>query len=384
MKKSIPNVFTKSDKIICRLSGLILSLILSLNLSAQKISTIEIDTISAGNWVKYSLLTYTYDGSGFLINQLTQTWNGAAWADITQSIYLNNTDGTADSMKFQTWSGSAWNNVSRTKYTYNGSKKVLTSLTQSFVTSVWMNSSRLTNSYDGSGFLTNSLTEIFLGTWQNSSRIKYTNNVDGTINRDTTQVWNLIGSVWDNSTRSTFLYNGSKKVQREISDNFVASSWQPNTKDTSEYDVNGFLIKTVSTIWNGSTAWINNNQVNFTNNTDGTPSVAISQKWDGVSTWINKQKLIFTYKPATPVPELKSEETFTIYPNPAGNQIAIKGNLSIQGSAYSITDQTGKLVLKGKLINQNGTIDISALANGIYFLRIGEKSQNSYKFIKNK
>jgi hypothetical protein len=384
MKKSIHNVFTKSDKIICRLSGLFLCLILSLNLSAQKLSTVEIDTISAGNWVKYSLITYTYDGSGFLTNQLTQTWDAInlKYVDVTRSIYLNNPDGTADSMKLQSWSGSSWTNLSRTKYTYNGSKKVLTSLTQFFLLSAWQNSSRVTNSYDGSGFLTNSLTETWLVSWQNSSRTKYTNNPDGTVNRDTTQVW--IGSAWNNSTRSTFLYNASKKVQRDISDTFVASNWQPDTKDTSEYDINGFLIKIVSTLWNGSTAWINDTQANFTNNTDGTPSVVIDQKWDGVSTWINKERLTFTYIPATPVPELKSEEILTLYPNPAGDQITIKGNLSIQGSGYSITDQTGKLVLKGKLINQNGTIDISALANGIYFLRIGEKSQNSYKFIKNK
>ena len=164
----------------------------------------------------------------------------------------------------------------------------------------------------------------------------------------------------------------------------LTGSWQPNSKDTSEYDINGFLINTVSQLWNGSTAWINNTQANFTNNSDGTPSVAINQKWNGVSTWIDKQRLTFTYSPATRVPELKSEEILTVYPNPAGDRIGIKGNLSINGSAYSITDQTGKLVLKGKLINENGTIDISKLANGIYFLRVGEKSQNSFKVIKNK
>lgn len=388
MKKSIPSVFTKSDKIIYRLSGLFLCLILSINLSGQKIQTLKIETWTGGIWVNSSLETFTYNGSGFLINTLTQTWDvpSLSWKNSTQSNYTNNPDGTANIVVTQSWDGvSTWNNVFQTTYTYNGAKKVLTSTSQIWLVAIWQNGSMQTNTYDGSGFLINALSQTWaVSVWQNSSRIKYKNNLNGTVNVDTTQVWDGV-STWKNSERSTFTYTGSNKVLTDVTDTLKAGNWASKSRETNTYNGSGFLTNSLNQRWDvGSSTYKNENQANYTNNTDGTPSVIIDQEWDGVSTWNNLYRLTYTYEPPTRIPELKSEESFTIYPNPAGDQITIKGNLSINGSAYSITDQSGKMVLKGKLINQNGTIDISSLVNGIYFLRIGEKSQNSFKVIKNK
>ena len=385
MKKSIPNVFTKSDKIICRLSGLFLCLILSMNLSAQKIQTLKIETWTAGNFVNSSLQTFTYDGSGFLTNVLTQIWVSSAWQNSAQSNYSNNLDGTANIVTTQSWNGSSWDNVTQTTYTYNGAKKVLTATSQIWLVAIWQNASMQTNTYNGSGFLINSLFQTWLvSTWQNSSRTKYTNNVNGTVNIDTMQIWDGV-STWKNSERSTFTYTGSNKVLTDATDTLRAGNWAQYTKETNTYDGSGFLTNSLNQRWDAvSTTYKNDTQSNYTNNTNGTPSVVIFQQWDGVSAWVNSERLTYTYEPPTRVPELKSDQSFTVYPNPAGDQILVKGNISIDGSTYSITDQTGKLVLKGKLINQNGTIDISALANGIYFLRIGEKNQNVIKVIKNK
>lgn len=41
-------------------------------------------------------------------------------------------------------------------------------------------------------------------------------------------------------------------------------------------------------------------------------------------------------------------------------------------------------VLKGILFgNEDATIDISSLSNGAYFLKIGDGSKMTYKFLKN-
>ncbi|WP_046756052.1 T9SS type A sorting domain-containing protein [Kordia jejudonensis] len=61
--------------------------------------------------------------------------------------------------------------------------------------------------------------------------------------------------------------------------------------------------------------------------------------------------------------------TFEYYPNPTSGLLSIKG--LEDNATYKITDINGKIVLKGKTIN-NSNLDISDLKNGIYFLRINE------------
>ena len=49
-----------------------------------------------------------------------------------------------------------------------------------------------------------------------------------------------------------------------------------------------------------------------------------------------------------------------------------------------ITDYSGKLVLKGQITGENTSIDISNFSKGIYFLRIGGRSQQTFKVLKQK
>jgi hypothetical protein len=386
MKKRIPIAFKHSDKIISRLSSLFLCLILATNISGQKVDTLLIDTWVSSNWQRTSKQIFNYDGSGFLINTRNQTWDipSTTWKDISQSNYTNNLDGTASVVTTQSWSGSQWNDVSRTTYTYNVSKKVLTATTEIWLVVMWQNLSMQTNTYDGSGFLITDLSQTWDGVsaWKNSQRIKYKNNVNGTVNVDTTQVWDGI-STWKNSERSTFTYNGANKVVTETTDTLRSGNWEAYSLITNTYSGNN-LTNTLEQQWDkNSSTYKNESQSNFTNNVDGTPSVIVNQLWDnGSSLWNNSTRLTYKYSTATLSPQLYTKEDITIYPNPAGDVITIKGNISIHGSSYSITDQSGKLVLRGRLINENSTIDVSTLANGIYFLQLGERSRHSFKVIK--
>lgn len=388
MKKLLLIAFTKSDKNFSRLSSLVLCLIMSMNLSGQNIKTILIETWSGSSWLKSFLSTYTYDGSDHLTNVLSQTWDvpTVSWVNGSQSNYTNNPDGTANVVNNQSWDGSQWNDFTRTTYTYNGSKKVLTATSEIWLGVFWQNGLLQTNTYDGSGFLINTLSQTWpISAWQNNSRIKYTNNLNGTVHIDTTQIWDGV-STWKNSERSTFTYNGANKVLTDLTDTLDNGNWVAYLKETNLYDGSGYLTNSLNQQWDkGSTSYKNESQSNYTNNGDGTPSVVINQLWDnGPSAWINDQRITFTYSSPTRIPELRNEESLTIYPNPAGDVVTIKGNISIYGTTYSITDQSGKLVLKGRLINGNSAIDISTLANGIYFLNFGEGRQRTYKVIKNK
>jgi hypothetical protein len=62
-----------------------------------------------------------------------------------------------------------------------------------------------------------------------------------------------------------------------------------------------------------------------------------------------------------------------LYPNPVEN-----GELNIQnallGENYCVVNSTGSIIMQGKVYAAGETIDVSALASGLYVLRVGEKT----------
>lgn len=73
---------------------------------------------------------------------------------------------------------------------------------------------------------------------------------------------------------------------------------------------------------------------------------------------------------------------FEIFPNPATSIIKIKNNQSSFPINYTIIDTTAKKVKEGKLTAQNSAIDISELSVGTYILKLGQKTFNSFRVIK--
>ena len=52
------------------------------------------------------------------------------------------------------------------------------------------------------------------------------------------------------------------------------------------------------------------------------------------------------------------------------------------GMAYSIYDNTGKVVLSGKITSENTSIELGNLSAGIYMLSIAENMSQTFKVIK--
>ncbi len=75
-------------------------------------------------------------------------------------------------------------------------------------------------------------------------------------------------------------------------------------------------------------------------------------------------------------------EDLMIYPNPASGVINVfnKGNWEV----YTIQNSSGKIIYSGNLDDRNGTIDISGLPAGLYFLRLQKQdgSGSTKKLLK--
>jgi hypothetical protein len=70
---------------------------------------------------------------------------------------------------------------------------------------------------------------------------------------------------------------------------------------------------------------------------------------------------------------------WTVYPNPATQNISIHNPSVFDASQIEIIDLTGQII-KTQTLNPNESIDVSNLANGVYFIRINQ--MQTIKWIK--
>ena len=80
---------------------------------------------------------------------------------------------------------------------------------------------------------------------------------------------------------------------------------------------------------------------------------------------------------------LSNDKLFSVYPNPAQNQLQVKAGIELMNASYSILDNTGRTVLTGQLTSENTVIELSGLSNGTYFLNVGDQLKESFKVLKN-
>lgn len=177
--------------------------------------------------------TNTYDGNGYLINRLEQTWNTSSnsWVDYQQRNYINDGNGRLQQEIVQ-YGGAPWFNAVRVNYSYTGSNKMDSVTIETWTNLSWVNSSKQLFIYDGDDYLINMLEQNWdnnLGSWKNTRQFNYTNNSNGTVHQYIWQRWDTPTSSWVNYQRATYTYILSSDI---LELNSLKFSIYPNpTKD---------------------------------------------------------------------------------------------------------------------------------------------------------
>jgi hypothetical protein len=99
---------------------------------------------------------------------------------------------------------------------------------------------------------------------------------------------------------------------------------------------------------------------------------------------VNKRPVIeICYKKNTAIQELKLNNSITLYPNPASDNITVEIASLAKTQTISIYNIQGQLLIQQPMMQAKTNIDISAFSKGLYFLKVeNEKSIAVKKFVK--
>lgn len=128
---------------------------------------------------------------------------------------------------------------------------------------------------------------------------------------------------------------------------------------------------------NGNTSSINPNPI-VTYATQGTYSACLQCNGNVCVTCVT----ITLPEGTVGVDENSNSSDFSVYPNPANDFLTIENKNGTLNSVYFIVNSFGQHVLKGKLIAETTTVDISVLKPGFYTLQVGETEPQLFKLIK--
>lgn len=138
------------------------------------------------------------------------------------------------------------------------------------------------------------------------------------------------------------------------------------------------INNTLNYFWDfgdGNTSSIQNPSHTYT--TSGTYTITLI-----ASDCIFADTSIYTIQIGTNSMKETSDSEFDLYPNPTTKQINLMVDSNLLGSVYTVYDNTGKLVLTGKVNTENTSVDLGNLSAGLYLFRIGENFTQTVKVIK--
>lgn len=357
-----------------------------------RLLTLHVINHILGKWVNDKKIIYTYDAQSQLTTELTKDWSGFKYYNTEKTDYTYDAQGNILEILDQHWNyyKGKWLNEERRSYTYNPSGNLVEYVQQYWdgSASKWLNSSRFRYTYDN-----NIRSSRIEEDWDDQSfqwdfyeKIEYGYNNKG--QRNETIFLIEYGDSLNPKLRISYEYNaaGNLLTWKSQEWNWNEDSLKYKRKETYTYD--GALLKERTFYkWNNKNQQlIKDSHYVFTRNNYGQCTIAEMEKWDG-NKWISQPeafKYNFYYEEYSPTStqEVLSKADFTVYPNPATQQIT----LSIKEMTINqvrITNIAGQTVYSNKtpLNAVEVTIPVGQLSPWVYFVQVTSETAIASKKI---
>ncbi len=373
-------------------------------------------------WINSYQDFYTFDLAGNRTNWLRQLGNGIGWEYSYQYSYYydqNNNDTLQIRQNWNTGIGS-WENafkISRTydannnviyyssyswdnatnnwvnavqqNYVYNAANSVTLRTTQRWDTlaNVWFNTEKMVRVYDSNNYQTEIRFEQWdtvSGAWINNTSVLSINNANGNSTLVTSRNWDDSAAVWLNDNQWIYNWDANSNLlfSSFLSWDIGLSTWEGNYRYNYTFNTYNSKTEDLREDWNGST-WVNTFKNVYIFDANNNLSERTSENWNIASNmWDNSTKYSYYWSQINVVDNMNTLDinNLKVYPNPVVDKLYIEGdyNANLRVSIYTISGQ-----LKSSKTVNNGSIDVQAIPNGIYFLKVPIKGViQLIKFIK--
>lgn len=306
----------------------------------------EYTKIDEGNgWMDYYMISYEYDFSGNVIEELTMSAETGVMENYTFISYTYDGDMLSEVL-YQYWYEGDWVNVMKDVYNYNGD--VITVLSWEWNGNNWTSNRLYTFTY-GNGTI--ELVDQYMegGAWQNDEKIIYTLDFDENVTEIMYFMWT--GTTWETAMRLVYKYEDGVYVSM-IEEGWYGT-WEPLYRCDYVYE-NGNAT-------HGESHFISDGDSSLA---DYDLEMAYGYNAD-VKTFYGCEVDV-TYIDITSINE-NAQANFKVYPVPAGNEIFIQAEGFQKAEIYNVA---GQKLMESTMEKMN----VSSLSQGVYLLKVYDLS----------
>ncbi|HEY1010064.1 MAG TPA: T9SS type A sorting domain-containing protein [Daejeonella sp.] len=324
----------------------------------------------------------TYDSKGNIIRTAFGYVTGSQLDTSDLFDYTYDANDRMTLLTHRKMSTSGWYGEKRIAYTYDAQGNLTEQVQEKWDLgqSTWVNDKRTVNTYASSKLIQELKYAWISGVWEYTDRqtIHYTgNNPDTILNEQ----YFYGPQVWDTMTREVYFYNTANDNDTLLIYDYYTSlpHWRdPRYRHIHVYDNNHNRLSQTVQKYNG-TIFENTGRERKAYNASNLITSIIYDKWSTAANQFevdtNAGLEFRYYEPLTAsVGMIENNGQFRLYPNPASTQLHVQ-MIVPTGSGlldFAIYDQSGRLIRHWHELHTgtyNRSIDISGLANGVYFLR---------------
>ena len=309
----------------------------------QKSTNVKIN----GEWQPSQRTTYEVDWNYCPIEAITMKWNDSYWMNDTRITFQYEEIGYIPLIKeevHEIWGGNSWTNVNKYIYDYDPLVTIIIK--------------------DWNG-----------NTWENH----YLYTIEGALNETTLLLQYWQGGAWQNQEKAVFHYHSNGNEDFITFMGWENGTWVNREQHTYEYDANGYLSKVFKRGWeNGNWSNTNYQTLNYTADGMGNSIEALCRATGNadpntdLTMYYNEGESIdyeqvhqinMEYIDLTAIHEVEATSRFSVYPNPAGSTLVIRGEQFQKAEMYNLAGQK-------MLESESHILELKALSSGAYLLKI--------------
>ena len=368
------------------------------------------------DWETEYVYEYAYDEQDRLIAMMD-------YEDNSKEEYVYNAQGLVEEIyRYDYRYDGTWQLYAKSVLTYDEDNRLVLSVGYDFGDGDWVESSKRTWDYEA-GLLQVETDYLADGNggWTPTEKTEYSYNEEGLCIEEIESEWYGGWTAW---TKIVYQYNAQQLCSEKIEYEWGGGTWNNMYKNTYDYDEAGNLLTEIAYYLQLVTEeWEYRNRYEYVYDADnnctdyyeyyhyfgeddwdletvfhttyGTPGIAcisgLSLMWDlfefpfPISNKVEQLVLDdseevycldFHYSSTVGIDE-STAGMFGVYPNPAKDFLVLETQdfASLQFQTYRISNMMGQMLLQGQIMDETQQIDVSGLAEGMYFVTVGNSTQ---------